>query len=223
MHQESTSAQLSLSQEAIDTQRIKQTALMACIECDLVMQAQSPAAGERLVCPRCAYVVARGTGQALEKTLALSIAALISLVCALSFPFLSFELGGQKNTVALTHVVHELSDTGFLSLAVVALAFMILTPLVYLSALIVLVLRAKYGHFDRLSKFLATAISFVYRWTMADVFIVGVMIALVKISETAEIGLGASFWFYIAFSLLFLRISLIVDNDTLWRWASDDD
>lgn len=53
---------------------------------------------------------------------------------------------------------------------------------------------------------------------MADVFIVGALVSLIKIAGMAEVGLGISFWAFCAFALLLLLTTQSLDAD--WMWFS---
>ena len=51
-------------------------------------------------------------------------------------------------------------------------------------------------------------------WSMAEIFIIGVAVALVKVSDLATVSLGPSFW---AFSGLILTVAF--ENKTLCEWT----
>ena len=53
---------------------------------------------------------------------------------------------------------------------------------------------------------------------MTEVFLIGVLVALIKIIAMANIVMGISFWAYILFTVLFVYISNIVDPHRLWGW-----
>lgn len=193
---------------------------IACIECDLLLRySKAPSAGERFACPRCGHVLARGSENPAETVLALSLTALMALIASTCFSFLSFEAKGQSNAISLISVVKELYLSGFGLLGVVVIAVMVLLPFVYLIALLLLTYQTKTRSRSISPRSLARLASKIYPWTMADVFIFGVLVALVKMAGMAEVTLGISFWSYIVFTFVFVRISLIVDTHCLWSWV----
>lgn len=198
--------------------------MIACIECDLMMR--SPAelqVGHDLACPRCHHVLARGYANAAETVLSLSLTALIALLISVSFSFLSFEIGGQSNAVSLLSVAEQLYDADYGILGVIVLTCMVLLPFMYLASLVVLTLQAQMNLRSPSQAALAKMASRVYPWTMVDVFIFGVLVALVKMRDMADVNLGLSFWSYIVFTLLFIRIASIVDTHRLWSWVRQND
>ncbi|NNC99937.1 MAG: hypothetical protein HKN85_07135, partial [Gammaproteobacteria bacterium] len=95
---------------------------IACIECDVLIRSPHELqVGHDLACPRCEHVLARGYANASETVLALSLAALIALLISVSFSFLSFEIGGQSNTVSLFSVGQQLYDADYGLLGLIVL------------------------------------------------------------------------------------------------------
>ena len=54
-------------------------------------------------------------------------------------------------------------------------------------------------------------------WVMAEVFIIGVIVSLVKIATMATVTLGLSFWAYAAFSVCFALAVATVDRYQVWE------
>ena len=52
---------------------------------------------------------------------------------------------------------------------------------------------------------------------MVEVFIIGVIVSLVKIAKMATVGLGVSFWAYVAFSILFTMVVSALDRYQCWE------
>lgn len=195
---------------------------IACIECDLLLT-YSGEVGERehFECPRCRHILVRGSVNPEDTVLALAFTALMALIVSVCFSFLSFEVTGQANTVSLLGVGTQLYLFGFGILTAVVFAFMVVLPFAYLSALLLLTLQAKTAIRTISSRALAKLAAKIYPWIMVDVFIFGVLVALVKIMGMAEVTLGISFWSYVIFTFLFIRISLVVDTHRLWSWADN--
>ena len=53
-------------------------------------------------------------------------------------------------------------------------------------------------------------------WSMVEVFAIGVIVSLVKISSMAKVTLGMSFWGYLAFALFFLLAMKNLDRLMIW-------
>ncbi len=196
---------------------------LACVECDLLMTNTIKLEhGQLLACTRCGHVLARGTKDADITTLALSMTALILLLISVSSSFLAFEASGQSNSISLWTVAHELIQSKFGILAFFIFSFMVLLPALYVTCLILITLnqRIKFTTFP--SVILARMINFVNPWIMGDVFIVGVLVGLIKVIGKADVSFGISFWSYVIFTFVIIKITQVVDTHQLWAWVDNE-
>lgn len=53
-------------------------------------------------------------------------------------------------------------------------------------------------------------------WSMAEIFLVGILISFIKIVEIADVALGLSFWSYVLFSVCMTVVVLHLDKRELW-------
>ncbi|MBF7073907.1 paraquat-inducible protein A [Glaciecola sp. MH2013] len=174
-----------------------------------------------VVCPRCKHVIAVGHNNAKHYVLALCVTALILLAVACSFSFISFASNGQARTINLLQTFTELYAQGYIFVSLLVFLFILLLPLLYLLSLSYIILSTRYrlGFLPVIG--LGKVISHILPWSMAEVFLIGVLVALIKIISMADIFLQASFWAYVLFAPLFTHIVFIVDNHRLWRWVDD--
>ena len=52
---------------------------------------------------------------------------------------------------------------------------------------------------------------------MAEVFIIGTLVSLIKIGAMATVVIGISFWAYVGFALCFIASLSNLDRHSLWR------
>lgn len=189
---------------------------VACPGCDLPVTIGPLNDGERASCPRCGHQLAAGSRQGLEKSLAYAAAALALLVVANAFPFLSFSRAGLGNQMSLPQSALALYQNGSEVLGVLVLGFIILVPAVILlllfAVLIPLLSRRPVAWLTGAGR----AIFLLKPWSMAEVFIIGVIASLVKISGMASVTLGVSFWAYAGFAVLFALSLSTLDRFTVW-------
>lgn len=191
----------------------------ACQECDLLITLPEVLENNQsLTCPRCKSKQFTHYPNALEHVIAFSLSALIFLVIANSFPFLSFASQGQTRTITIFEASYQLYEQGFIMLSALVYCFVILLPCLYLVFVLALLVPLKLNLSPFAPIFLGRAISAVLPWTMAEVFIVGVLIALIKVIEMADIVLGVSFWAYLGFVLFFTAGANITSKHQLWQW-----
>jgi len=60
-------------------------------------------------------------------------------------------------------------------------------------------------------------VAIVGRHSMAEVFIIGVLVSLVKIAAMASVVIGISFWAYVGFAVCFTASLSSLDRFQMWR------
>ncbi|MBN2793489.1 MAG: PqiA/YebS family transporter subunit [Desulfuromonadales bacterium] len=191
---------------------------IGCPDCDLIMELPVLRDGQRAFCPRCNHLLTHRAHRALERSAAFALAALIFLILANLYPFISFEASGHTQVMTLFQSAQELFKNGSEVLSFFVLAFIILFPgFILFSQLLVLVpillKRQPVSDCSTWARFIFT----LGPWSMAEVFILGVLASLIKIASMATIVLGLSFWAYVAFALCFLAAATRLDRYQFWR------
>ena len=190
--------------------------LRACHECDWLMALPPLHSGEQAVCPRCGHAEVRRHRYPAQRSLALAIAALASLAIAAAFPFLAFSVRGVGNRIELTQTATDLIGHHAPLVAIVVLLTILVLPTLYLLAVVWLQIGLLSGHPLPASRSAARALAHLQPWMMADVFLIGTLVSLIKIVGLAQIELGPAFWAFGAFAVLLLATTQSVDRDWLW-------
>lgn len=147
----------------------------------------------------------------------LSVTAVVMLVLANAFPFLGFAARGQEQAVTLIQSVAVLITEHFPELAFVVFASIIAVPavllvgLIYVSAAISLQKRLPW-----IRRILRWTLELV-PWSMAEIFLIGILVSFIKIVSLADVALGLSFWSYALFTVCMVIVVIHVDKRELWR------
>lgn len=189
---------------------------MACPECDLLHQAPPEASRAEFVCSRCGAVLQEGHSGNLDMPLAFALAALIFFGLANLFPILSMNLHGQVHEATLPGCVHMLSVLGWPWLAAIVLTTVEVAPLAYLGGLVHVLLRAKAGKVGRTSARMFRMVQELPGWVMAEVFILGVLVAYVKLAKMAPVKPGVSLFALGAFVLAVAAAEASLDPRAVW-------
>ena len=195
-----------------------QSVEIACHDCDLLMDLPEIQENQSLICPGCGAKQFTKYKHPLDYGISFGLSALILLLMANAFPFLSFETQGQVRTITLFQASDELLQEGFIFLALLVYAFMMLLPALYLSLLLVLIVPIKLRIKPLFAVHIGRLMEFFLPWIMVEVFIVGVLVALIKVVELANIIIGFSFWAYVGFAVLFTLTANIANRHQLWDW-----
>ena len=149
--------------------------------------------------------------------MAYTVSALILLALACSFPFMAFKASGLENMMTLPQAALELWRNGMPDLAFLVAAFIILIPAAVLTLIMILVgalmTQRPYSFLPALGRLIFTLQS----WSKVEVFFIGVLVSLVKLSGMATVVLDISFWAYAAFSIVFTLSVSNLDRYQCWR------
>lgn len=192
--------------------------LVACPSCDALYRLPDIAKGGRARCRRCHYVLTAPRDGAMTRIVMLAATSLILMVAAVFFPFLELTAAGRTQRSSILDVALVFSDGPFVGLAIAVGAFIVLLPLLRFAALIYVLAPMSMGW--RPARDATAVLRFAERikpWSMAEIFILGVAVALIKVAGLATLSLGPAFW---AFALLVL-VTALKDNFmcrlTIWK------
>ena len=193
--------------------------IIACHECDLLHRFGLIPRGAIARCSRCGSVLLRHRPKSIERTLALNITGLILFALANSFPFLAMTLEGQYRQIVLLTGIRELYNQGMPEIALLVLLTTFVAPLLHLSGLLYVLLPLKLGT-------LTPAIWRVFRWvrslqpwSMLEVFMLGILVALVKLADIADVVPGISLYCFLALIYILAAITATLDPNSVWeKW-----
>jgi len=178
--------------------------LVACHDCDLLHHLGPVAEGVTARCRRCSGVLRRRRRNGIERTLALSIAAAVLLAVANAFPFLSFDMKGQVTETTLLTGVFDLYEQGVPEIATLVLATSFLAPLLQVALLLYVLLPVQLGRVPWQMAHAFRLLRRVQPWSMMEVFLVGILVAVTKLMGMAQVVPGLALW---AFGLLIVVLA----------------
>ena len=192
--------------------------LIACPHCDTLHRDRSLPVGARAHCTRCGVLLFAPRKRALAQIVSFSTAAVILMIAAVSFPFLDIDAMGFRNDTSVIHAVLAFSEGKALPLAIAVALFIIVLPLVRLLALLYAIGPLVTGHRPRRGARLAFALTEQLRpWAMAEIFMVGVSVALVKITGIASVTIGPAFWAFVVLVVITLFNDRVMSRFTVWK------
>ncbi|RUO79757.1 paraquat-inducible protein A [Idiomarina tyrosinivorans] len=188
-----------------------------CLDCDWVVTEVSLVAGQQAQCPRCQHVITKQGSAPLMHLLAYSITALVLLVFALQFPFLALHRSGLHEQMWLLDSVTELVSEQRSLLSILVLLTTLVLPALYLLAALMMTALMLLQRAIPWVRYLARVLVSLRRWLMADVFLIGALISIVKLSSYASVSLQPAFYFFSGFVVVLLLIRAQLDEAWLWQ------
>ncbi|MDQ2102760.1 paraquat-inducible protein A [Azospirillum isscasi] len=177
--------------------------IILCHDCGAQHALPPAVPGHRAECRRCGAVLRHFRSGGLGHAVALAIASVILFVTANLFPVLTFELEGRAQTATLLSGSVALWDGGYEVLGVLVFFVLFLAPLAQVLGTLYVVMPLAAGR--RAAPGAAwtfRTVARLRRWAMAEVFLLGLIVAYVKLSDLAELEPGASLAALVAFILV---------------------
>lgn len=192
--------------------------LVACPQCDTLHLAQDLPEGSRASCQRCGHVLMSQQRTAVARIIALAMTAFVLMIAAVSFPFLSLNAGGVQNATSVIDAVLAFRDGLAFPLAVATAFFIVLLPLTRLAALIYALgplVRERKPH--RGARFAFGLAERLRPWSMAEIFIVGVTVALIKVAGMAAVTIGPAFWAFAGVVVITILKDQLICRYSIWE------
>ncbi|MFP4167938.1 MAG: PqiA/YebS family transporter subunit [Desulfonatronovibrionaceae bacterium] len=188
-----------------------------CEECDWVNPLPGLFPGQKAKCRCCGNTLVIWPDQTLDRLLAYGTSGLFMLIMTFSFTFLGFTAHGTGRHTSLPQTVTTLVSYDYLVLGAILFMALFVIPLIYLLVLMYLAAGLRLRRLLPGSMFLSRWYPALQPWLMVDVFLVGVLVAMVKLRSMIDISFGLSFWALCAYALLVDKTVSLVDRRWLWR------
>ena len=197
--------------------------LVACHECDLLMRKPVLQDGESAECPRCGYELFSHRHRVVRRSLALVLTALLLYVPANFRPIMQLNLLGQTSQDTVWSGVIGLYESGMQGIAVVVFLCSMAVPLLKLlcQLLVLLSIRMDFGRSYGL--LLYRIYHHMREWGMLEVYLMGILVAMVKLMDLADLSLGLGLFCFIALLLVQVWLEVTMSPHQIWEALSGED
>ena len=183
----------------------------------------SPVGGEHH-CERCGAALHLRKPNSLTRTTALLLTAAMLYIPANVFPMMTVKNFGRGDPHTILGGVQELVHSGMWSLALLVFFASVLVPMLKLTIISYLVWSVRSGSKwrprDRTLFYRLT--ESVGRWSMIDMFMVSILVALVKLGAVATIEANAGATFFAAVVVITMFAAASFDPRLIWDVAEDE-
>jgi paraquat-inducible protein A len=193
-----------------------------CRNCGL-LQVQPPVGRRDIVsCSRCKTQLEHSAGKSLDATLACSAAIMLLLVPAWTAPFLTASALGATRTSFLPMSVSTVWSDGSPLLALIVFLFVLTFPLLRFGTMTAVLFALRRG---RRPAWLVPAFRIcnaLQTWAMLDVFLLGLMVAYIRLRSSLFVSLGAGAICFIVAGFLSMVARATLDKALVWRLIAPD-
>jgi paraquat-inducible protein A len=197
-------------------------ALIACPECDLLMRKPSLEEGERAECPRCGYELFILRRAVVPRSLALVIAALLLYIPANFLPIMQLNLLGQSSQDTVWSGVLGLYDSGMQGIALVVFLSSMAVPLLKLLCQLLVLLSIQLDLGRSYGLLFYRIYHHMREWGMLEVYLMGILVAMVKLMDLADLSLGLGLFCFIALLLVQVWLEVTMSPHQIWAALSGE-
>jgi paraquat-inducible protein A len=203
--------------------------LIACAECDTLHRRSSvdgagrvdagsevAPSGRHYECRRCGATLGLARHATFDLPLSLALTGLVALAIAHLNPILAIDIQGQVRSTTLWQAAWTLYDEGAWFMCGLVLFTTLLNPLIEMAAVAYVLLPLRSGQLAPGADVTLRAMQAVKPWVMVEVFMLGVMVAFVKLNGLASVIAGAGLWAFAAVMLLATAMASAFDHEHVW-------
>ena len=189
---------------------------IVCHDCDLLQWEIPLNPGCAASCSRCGAVLYRNATDSIDRTLAYTMAAAVLFVIANVYPIFTIELQGARSAINLAGAVHSLWGQQMKPISMLVFLTTILIPALELITMIYLLLSLKLLRVPVGYTFILRMMRIVEPWGMIEVLMLGVLVSLVKLTNSFKVIPGVALWSFGVLTLLLAAAAASFSARDVW-------
>jgi paraquat-inducible protein A len=195
--------------------------VIVCPACDLAHRlAATPASGRRQ-CARCRAPLQRRENASIDTAIALAACALVLLLLSNAYPLVAMHVNGSSRDTTLIGAALGLYAQGFESLAALVFLTTVAAPLLQIVTLLYVLIPLWRRRRAPGQSIALRVLTRVRSWNFMEVFILGALVALVRLSNFAHIAPGIALWSCALLMLCMSALTSVTSPEQLWRWIEE--
>ena len=195
---------------------------IACADCDLLQEIPELPPGGKARCPRCACTVATRMAEPIDLPLALTVTAAIALIVANTASLMSLSAVGRYAYTTVIGGAQEMWLQGEALTAIIVAFCAVIAPAGYILFMLTVLLASRRPPAPAWVGEMLRGAELMKPWSMNEVMMLGILVALIKIAELASVEAGIGMYAVGALVILFPAIMVTFDEDEIWQrveWA----
>jgi len=199
--------------------------LLACHSCRLLSRRRPPPKRGRLLCPRCGAGLHQRLPNSIQRSWALLIGAMVLYIPANMLPMMTVQSLGKGEPNTILSGILELIAAEMWPIALVIFIASILVPILKICVLCYLLIsvqrHSRHRLRDRTRLYRITEA--IGRWSMVDIYVVAILVALVKLGNIADIEAGPAGIPFAGVVVLTMLAAMSFDSRLIWDHGSRND
>ena len=190
--------------------------LIICKKCHTLHEKISLPNKKKALCTKCNVVLYQEDKNIIDKTLALVLAAAISLIIAYQYTIVTINIQGLEKSLTVGSLFMVIMENEQYIVGVMFIFLIVIFPITIIFSMLTLLYLMKIKKAPYLTKKLLILLAHIRPWSMVDIFFISLLVAMVKLFDYAYIELGVSFIAFIFTLILDIIITKKVSFYELW-------
>ena len=173
------------------------------------------------MCCRCKSTLQRPSADPTVLPLAFAVAAALALMLALAFPIVTLNVQPEPISTTLFDTIEALWRHDMRLLAILVAVTTITAPVLEILAVMHVAIYLHAGTRPPCASMAMRLLRALDEWNMTEVFVLGALVALVKLDDYAQVQYGIALWSLGALMALLVAIGASFDTRAIWaRWEA---
>ncbi len=214
-----------MSEHAHYNEPMAERGLVACLHCDLLQRLPALEPGGSARCPRCNKELWRRRPDSLNRTLAFAVAALVLFGVANAVPMLGLSAVGHQASTTVMGGARQLWHDDREGVAALVFLTAILAPALQITIMLAIVVAALRPTPPRWIGPLLRHHPRARTWSMIEVMLLGVLVALIKIADYATVVPGLALFVLGTLVFVLAAMQAAFDPREVWErveWAAEE-
>jgi paraquat-inducible protein A len=192
--------------------------VIVCRHCDLAHRGTEAPDRGRTQCARCGAPLQRAAGASIDTAIALAACALVLLFLSNAYPLVEMHVNGSTRETTLIGAALGLYAQNFDSLAALVFLTTVIAPLLQITVSLYLLLPLRRKRRAPGQETAFRLLTRIRRWSFTEVFLLGTLAALVRLSTYTYIVTGISLWSCVLLMLCLSALASVTSPEQIWRW-----
>jgi len=188
----------------------------ACKDCGLLLTLPLHRRHHQFRCPRCDGLIYR-RGEPFGFIISMAVTTLILFIPLTFLPILDLDIVGLRSQATLFEAIWRVYEDGYRFIAIISMATGLLLPVAATTLLLAILVPLQLGRRPKSVARYYRLYETLLDWGMVEVYLIGVIVAIVKLHKmgTLHIGLGLIDFFF--FALTFYITTIWFNPDDIWN------
>jgi paraquat-inducible protein A len=195
------------------------SSVIVCHACDLAHRLDSLADNARVRCVRCRAELYRTNDRTPDTAIALAVTALALFILANVYPLVAMTVNGTTRMTTLIGAAESFYEQGYLTLAVLVAFTAVMVPVIQIVTLLYVLVPLRLGRVVRGQNLMFRMLTALRPWGLTEVFMLGAVVALVKLSAQAEVSPQVSLFAYGLLMVAIAALTSATPSEQYWLWV----